>query len=53
MPGNQYTDYLNLRNWPNTFKAYIAERKVELVKQKDQFFLEMHAEAGSIQTKLK
>lgn len=31
-PDKQYAEFLQIRNWPNTFRQYIEERKEELLK---------------------
>ena len=33
-PDAQYAEFLNIRNWPRTFKQYIEERKQELLAKK-------------------
>jgi hypothetical protein len=30
-PDAQYSEFLNIRNWPKTFKLYIDDRKKELL----------------------
>ena len=30
-PDAQYAEFLNIRNWPKTFKIYIDDRKKELL----------------------
>ena len=30
-PDAQYAEFLNIRNWPKTFKLYIDDRKKELL----------------------
>mmetsp|Transcript_42651 Transcript_42651/g.65424 ORF Transcript_42651/g.65424 Transcript_42651/m.65424 type:complete len:82 (+) Transcript_42651:667-912(+) len=40
-PGEQYTEYLHIRNWPRTFRHYIDVRKEELLSKKDNLYQEM------------
>jgi hypothetical protein len=47
-PGEQYFDFLHIRNWPYTFKTYIEERKCDLLSKKDGLYQEMSNEIGQI-----
>ena len=47
-PGEQYYEFLHIRNWPFTFKRYIEERKEELLSKKDDLYLEMSKEIDHI-----
>ena len=35
-PDRQYAEFLQIRNWPNTFRQYIEERKAELLEQRKE-----------------
>ena len=47
-PGTQYFDFLHIRNWPRTFRAYIENRKVDLLSKKDSLYQEMSVEIADI-----
>jgi hypothetical protein len=47
-PGDQYYEFLHIRNWPFTFKRYIEQRKEELLSKKDDLYLEMSVEIDHI-----
>lgn len=47
-PGDDYFDFLHIRNWPYTFKTYIEERKSDLLSKKDGLYQEMSNEIGQI-----
>jgi hypothetical protein len=37
-PDVQYAEFLNIRNWPRTFKQYIEERKQQLLSKKEELY---------------
>jgi hypothetical protein len=47
-PGDQYYDFLHIRNWPYTFKTYIEVRKADLLSKKDGLYQEMSNEIQQI-----
>ena len=44
--------YLNMLNWPRTFKAWLDDRKIELQRAKDNLFYEMGNEKDMIFEKI-
>lgn len=52
-PGTQYFDFLHIRNWPRTFRAYIENRKVDLLSKKDSLYQEMSVEIAEIFGKIR
>jgi hypothetical protein len=52
-PGDQYYEFLHIRNWPYTFKTYIEERKADLLSKKDGLYQEMSNEIGEIFDQIK
>jgi hypothetical protein len=51
-PEVQFLEYLNLRNWPSTFKKYIEVRKSELQVKKEDLFHQMRNEIEEIFKKI-
>ena len=51
--GTQYFDFLHIRNWPRTFRAYIENRKVDLLSKKDSLYQEMSVEIAEIFGKIR
>lgn len=52
-PDIQYSEFLNIRNWPRTFKQYIEERKQELLAKKEDLYKEMSKEIEEVFEKIK
>ena len=52
-PDVQYSEFLNIRNWPRTFKQYIEERKQELLDKKEDLYKEMSKEIEEVFEKIK
>ena len=52
-PDAQYSEFLNIRNWPKTFKLYIDDRKKELLDQKEDLYKEMSKEIEDVFEKIK
>jgi hypothetical protein len=52
-PDAQYAEFLNIRNWPKTFKLYIDDRKKELLDQKEDLYKEMSKEIEDVFEKIK
>ena len=52
-PDVQYAEFLNIRNWPRTFKQYIEERRQELLAKKDDLYKEMSKEIEEVFEKIK
>ena len=52
-PDEQYFEFLEIRNWPRTFKQYIIERRQELLAQKDDLYKEMSKEIDEVFEKIK
>lgn len=52
-PDVQYSEFLNIRNWPRTFKQYIEDRRKELLAKKDDLYQEMRKEIDEVFEKIK
>mmetsp|Transcript_42575 Transcript_42575/g.65310 ORF Transcript_42575/g.65310 Transcript_42575/m.65310 type:complete len:203 (+) Transcript_42575:1608-2216(+) len=52
-PNEQYFEFLEIRNWPRTFKQYIEDRRKELLAQKDDLYKEMSKEIEEVFEKIK
>ena len=48
----EFMQYLNILNWPRTFRAFIDQRKIDLLKAKDNLFFEMGHEKDLIFEKI-
>lgn len=51
--GEQYLEFLHIRNWPKAFGEYIDKRKEELLSKKDTLYQEMNSEIGDIFQQIK
>jgi hypothetical protein len=49
----QYSDYLEILNWPKTFMQYIEERKQELLAQREELYKQMRREIDIVFEKVK
>jgi len=49
----QYAEFLNIRNWPRTFKQYIEERRHQLLAKKEDLYKEMSKEIEEVFEKIK
>lgn len=47
-PDAQYSEFLEIRNWPRTFKQYIEARKQALLAQKEELHKEMSKEIEEV-----
>ena len=52
-PNEQYSEFLNIRNWPRTFKQYIEEKKEDLLKKKDDLYQQMSKEIEAVFEKIR
>ncbi|CDW77756.1 dynein heavy chain axonemal [Stylonychia lemnae] len=52
LKSDDYMLYLNMLNWPRTFKAWLDDRKIELQRAKDNLFYEMGNEKDMIFEKI-
>ena len=52
-PDVQYAEFLEIRNWPRTFRQYIEDRKAELLAKKDDLYQEMSKEIEEVFEKIK
>lgn len=50
---NHYFEFLEMRNWPRTFQAYIKERKTELLAKKEDLYNQMNEEINEVFDKIK
>ena len=51
-PGAQYAEFLDIRNWPRTFKQYILDRQKQLLAKKDDLYKEMQKEIEETKQKI-
>jgi hypothetical protein len=47
-PADQYEEFLEMRNWPRTFKQYIDKRRGELLAKRDSLYKEMSEEIEKV-----
>ena len=47
-PDKDYEKFLEMRNWPRTFKQYIDDRKMELLEQKKDLCKQMEEEIKKV-----
>lgn len=52
-PSDQYDEFLNIRNWPKTFKKYIEQRREQLLEKKQELYQEMSKEIEEVKEKIK
>ena len=52
-PSDQYDEFLNIRNWPKTFKQYIEQRREQLLEKKQELYQEMSKEIEEVKEKIK
>ena len=45
---NQYTEFLEIRNWPRSFNKWIQVRKQQLLDQKNKLIQEMKNETNQV-----
>jgi hypothetical protein len=51
-PDKQYAEFLHIRNWPNTFRQYIEERKDELLKQREELKSKMQEQIQQVKERI-
>ena len=49
---NDYSDFLNVRNWPRSFNKFVQVRKQQLLDQKNKLIQEMKNETNEVFQKI-